>query len=165
MWTVFPQGGGRLFRGSSLSLCSSFPFPTFLCWRFFHFPFSLLYFILERWLSLLYKNFLSVYFLLKLPPSFSFLLIPDPFKQPVFSHHSLLTYCVLACFHFVLRKLLTQSYRRPNLQILSPFLILYLPYSVAQPLPSYNSFFPWLSSYLFLPFTTHPITAVLCLLV
>lgn len=62
-----------------------FFFPPFSVSDFFlHFPFSLLDFILERWLSLLYKYFLFVYFLLKLPSSFNFPLLsfwPSPSHQ------------------------------------------------------------------------------------
>lgn len=64
-----------------------FFFPPFsVSDSFLHFPFSLLDFILGRWLSLLYKNFLFIYFLLKLPSSFNF-----PFLSfwPSPSHQSL----------------------------------------------------------------------------
>lgn len=68
---VFPQEGMPFsVQGSSLSSCSSFPLLAFLCWWFFLCPFSLSYFLLERWLNLLYQNFLSIYFLLKLLSSF-----------------------------------------------------------------------------------------------
>lgn len=55
-------------------LCAHpFLFPPFFVGdSFLHFSFSLLYFIPKRWLNLLKKNFLSIYFLLNLPSSFNF---------------------------------------------------------------------------------------------